>query len=424
MLPNITNQTPKINTSRLFNYVKIFTKLIPIIILILSITSISSTINSKASEEVLFNQELISNPQAFLNVVFKDDTHLDNIIENELNSIKNNQGYELDSKTFVINSLSGLSNIAGTQQKISIQGNYSTITLKQEYKNKLSEVITKLDDLINNNSKIENLTQEDRTKLDHQLSRMNPIELKAQRFWNWGDDKVLSIGIIGNTETLYDLKEILEDSGHVKNFTITETATIQKQIEDINVAVKGMSEEEKQNYVQKLYVETVTKELAKNGITGNIEDYMKKEMDNAPEYQKEVVETIIEGHKPTSFETQVSKVTNQLINGTQASANNGWCGFTFNKWWGGFSVGNCRQTWKDYNTLNLGFTVMKWVFTAACAISGGVTCGVIAGAFWLINYILGQTTQRGSDVANVCYSGKSKVTFSIWPISAGEPNCD
>jgi hypothetical protein len=39
-------------------------------------------------------------------------------------------------------------------------------------------------------------------------------------------------------------------------------------------------------------------------------------------------------------------------------------------------------------------------------------------------YILGQTTQRVSDVANVCYSGRSKVTFSIWPISAGEPNCE
>jgi hypothetical protein len=157
---------------------------------------------------------------------------------------------------------------------------------------------------------------------------MNPIELKAQRYWNWGDDKVLSIGIIGNTETLYDIKEILEDSGHVKNITITETATIQKQIEDINIAVKGMSEAEKQNYVQKLYTDTINHELAKQGFTGNIEDYMKQEMDKTPEYQKEPLELIVEDIETESVETSVSQISNQLINSTISEASD--CNNEFN----------------------------------------------------------------------------------------------
>jgi hypothetical protein len=300
-----------------FSFSKI---VISLSIIVLSLFTITSTVNSKASDEVQFNKELISNPQAFLNVVFKDNIHLDNIVENELHSIKNNQGYEIDNKTFVINSMSGLSNIAGTEQRISIQGNNSTNTLVDKYHDKLSEVITKLDDLKNNNSKIDNLSEEDRTKLDHQLSKMNPIELKAQRYWNWGDDKVLSMSIIGNTETLYDIKGILEDSGHTTNVTITETAVIQKQIEEINKAVEGMSDEEKQAYVQNLYSELITKELAKLGFIGNLEDYMKQEMDKAPEYVKEAVDNILQYHQTESVETNSNKIFTGLTNGTKANA--------------------------------------------------------------------------------------------------------
>jgi hypothetical protein len=386
--------------------------------------SINRAFNSRAEQEIQFNQELISNPQAFLSVVFKDDAYLDNIIQNELSSIKNNQGYELDHNTFVINSLSGLSNIARTEQRISIQGNYSTRTLKHEYKEKLSEVITKLDDLKNNNSTFESISSEDKSKLDHQLSKMDPIELKRQRYWNWGDDKVLTMGIIGNTETLYDIKEILEDSGHTKNVTITETAVIQKQIDDINIAVDGMSDEAKQAYVQKLFSETMTTELAKHGITDNIEEYMKKEMVNAPEYQMEAVEDIVQDHTSTSFETEVSKATNQLVDGTKSYANNGWCGMRGIKWWGGFSIAECKWGWDAYSYISWGLMFHNLAWATLCASTGGTLCAVIMGLLGAAVWIIKSYAGRGSDVANVCNSGRAKITFQLWPFSNGIPTCD
>jgi hypothetical protein len=82
-------------------------------ILLIAISTISGSINANARQQEIVNQELFNNPQAILNVTFKDNVYLDNIIDNELNTDKNWQGLKFDNSTFGITSLSGLSNIGG-----------------------------------------------------------------------------------------------------------------------------------------------------------------------------------------------------------------------------------------------------------------------------------------------------------------------
>jgi hypothetical protein len=184
-------------------------------ILIIAISTISGSINANARQQEILNQELFNNPQAILNVTFNDNVYLDNIIDNELNSDKNWQGLKFDNSTFGITSLSGLSNIGGVEEMVSINGQYSTRSIKKSYKNKLQELIVKIDDIKNNNQTNEN------EKVKSELSKMNSWEVKKQRFVNWSQSKIVGLSIIGNQDTLKILQEILQLSGHSKNLLLT-----------------------------------------------------------------------------------------------------------------------------------------------------------------------------------------------------------
>ncbi len=125
-------------------------------ILLIAISTITGSFKANARRQEQVNQELFNNPQSVLNIAFKDNVYLDNIIDNELNPDKNWQGLRFDSKTFGISSVSGLSNFGGQDEMVSISGQFNTDTLKNAYANKYKEMIVKLDDLKNNGAKLKN----------------------------------------------------------------------------------------------------------------------------------------------------------------------------------------------------------------------------------------------------------------------------
>ncbi len=252
---------------------------------------------------------------------------------------------------------------------------------------------------------------------------MNSIELKAQRYFNWEDDKINTISILGNTETLINIKEILVNSGHANQLILTEMETVKKQMDDINKQVVGMNEEEKSAYVTNLYTEKVKTELAKQGITGDINEYMKQEYQKAPEYQKEMIQNVLEEHEIESAETEVSKIGDQLLNGIKSKANNGWCGFRVNGFFGGFSISDCKDSWSLLNYIGTGATIFSLIINVTC-IANFANCTAIKVYWFLISYYLKTIAKSGKEVANVCGSGRSKIIISVWPIKAREPNCD
>jgi hypothetical protein len=212
-------------------------------VLLISITTISGSINANARQQEILNQELFNNPQAILNVTFKDNTYLDNIIDNELNSDKNWQGLKFDNN-YGITSLSGLSNIGGVDEMVTINGQYSNRSVKRAYKNKLQELIIKIDDIKNNKSfqgeAGAKATEGVSTNIDSELAKMNGWEVKRQRYYNWSQSKILNISLVGNSDTLNTIRSILMLSGHTKLIEFTIVTELQSKIKEVqeNIDIK------------------------------------------------------------------------------------------------------------------------------------------------------------------------------------------
>ena len=196
-------------------------------IFLIGISTLNTSLNVSARQSEITNQELFNNPQAILNVSFKENVYLDNIIDNELNPDKNWQGLKFDNNTFGISSLSGLSNIGGIDEMISINGQYSTRTIKRSYKDKLQELITKIDDIKNNNQSTSN------EEVKKEISKMNSWEVKKQRYFNYSQSKILNISLVGNTDTLTTIKTILDRSGHVKTIELIVSSEFKQKIEEV-----------------------------------------------------------------------------------------------------------------------------------------------------------------------------------------------
>jgi hypothetical protein len=241
---------PHENKKTRFDYFKsIFkTSILTLSILVIVISTISGSINANARQQEILNQELFYNPQAILNVTFKDNVYLDNIIDNELNSDKNWQGLTFDNSNFGITSLSGLSNIGGVEEMVSINGQYSTKTLKKSYKDKLQELIVKIDDIKNNKSFLgeagADTTERVNAAITTGLAKMNNWEVKKQRYYNWSQSKILNISLLGNSDALITLESILLKSGHTKSVEYTNMTDL---LSKLDVLKKDIDSELKLN---------------------------------------------------------------------------------------------------------------------------------------------------------------------------------
>ena len=100
-------------------------------IFLVGISSISIGFNANARQNEIKTLELFTNPHSILNVTFKENVYLDNIIDNELNPDKNLQGLKFDSNTFGITGISGISSIGGRDEVIAIDGQYSPKQIKK-----------------------------------------------------------------------------------------------------------------------------------------------------------------------------------------------------------------------------------------------------------------------------------------------------
>jgi hypothetical protein len=289
-------------------------------VLVIAISTISGSINANARQQEILNQELFNNPQAILNVTFKDNVYLDNIIDNELNSDKNWQGLKFDNSTFGITSLSGLSNIGGVEEMVSINGQYSTRSIKKSYKDKLQELIIKIDDLKNNKSFLgeagANATEGVNAAITTELAKMNNWEVKKQRYINWSQSKILSISLIGNTNTLDIIKEILVKSGHVKTIEILIVENLKKEADLLREKLKGQSEQEQQLTIKNI----IQTEFKESGGKGNFEQSIRAEFESSPEYIKNPIQDTLNQVETKSIETVTSRMINGLMYGTIAKA--------------------------------------------------------------------------------------------------------
>jgi hypothetical protein len=295
----------KPNRKRIANLAVLLKKaMLTLSITLLALSTITGSINAHARQQEQVNIELFNNPQAFLNVSFKDNVYLDNILDNELNSDKNWQGLKFDSNTFGITSLSGLSNIGGVEEMISINGQYNPRSTKKTYKNKLQELIVKIDDLKTNPTSINQITlsegegadrrervsketnTNDLTKeVSKELSKMNSWEVKKQRYFNFSQSKILNISIVGNTNTLDTIKAILDRSGHTKSLELTITSELQAKLEEVKKDID-------------------TKLVSNNLPT---QDKLKDQVENLSEEQKNKTLSIINSSTQELINTELSK---------------------------------------------------------------------------------------------------------------------
>jgi hypothetical protein len=298
-------------------------------VLVIAISTISGSINANARQQEILNQELFNNPQAILNVTFKDNVYLDNIIDNELNSDKNWQGLKFDNSTFGVTSLSGLSNIGGVEEMVSINGQYSTRSIKKSYKDKLQELIVKIDDIKNNNQPSENET------IKTELAKMNNWEVKKQRYVNWSQSKILSISLVGNSNTLDIIKEILDKSGHVK---ISNIINSKLTIEAINLVSEKINSEisiEKEtnkdpnliNEISDRNISKMTQEiLNQNGIYNSLEESISDNLVEIKKSNNPPIQNLLEETNTNSIETTTSKIGKSLVGGIDAKAWGYWDG--------------------------------------------------------------------------------------------------
>ncbi|MGL4757868.1 MAG: hypothetical protein ACRCXZ_00895 [Patescibacteria group bacterium] len=384
------------------NYVKV--GLISLSILAIGLSTITGVVNSSANE----NEKELTNPETMLNVSFKESVNLENIIDNELNPDKNWQGMKFNDD-FRITGLSGLSNFGGQKELVSINGQYSVRSAKRSYLNKYKDLIIKLDDIKNNGSKVENITDENQKILNTETSKMNGWELKRQRYWNWSSSEILNLSLIGSKNTLETIKEILNKSGHTNSIELTLTSVIQKEIEIIKSDLEGKNENEVNNYINDIQ----TKALKEQGI-----DDINKIGDSIPENIKNPIENVIEDTSTDSIETSISnfKLT------PAAKAYNGWCGTRYRVWWTGGSIADCKDVWGQFAMAGYVFTILGFL-KPFCYFSG-VWCGVLAVSIGIAGFLLSQMSGKANDVANVCKSGRSKVTFNLYPLKIASADCD
>lgn len=301
----------KINLSKLVKSTLLITS-----IFLIGVSTIAGSFNANARQQEIKNQELFNNPESILNVTFKDNVYLDNIIDNELNPDKNWQGLKFDSNTFGITSISGLSNIGGQDEMISINEQFNTRTIKKNYNDKLQELIVKIDDIKNNGSTIENLSDEGKKEVKEELDKMNGFDLKRQRYWNWSQSKILSISLVGNTNTLNSIKTILEKSGHAKELVLMNNKELKKESDKIQELLKNKSENDKIAIIKDL----LQSELEKIGKNEDLDKVAYKEYNALPEYIKNPIQFQLEESTTNSIESVTFKTLDNLVNGTKAKA--------------------------------------------------------------------------------------------------------
>lgn len=343
----------QINISKLVKNTLLITS-----IFLIGLSTTTSSINSNARQQEQFNQELFSNPQSILNISFKDNVYLDNIIDNELNPDKNWQGLTFDKTKFGITGLSGLSNIGGVEELVSINGQFNQRSIKREYNSKLKELITKIDDIKNNNQPTDNEI------VKKELSKMNGIEVKRQRYWDWSQAKILQLSLVGNNETLSTLKNILEKSGHIKSIVFNDINKIyydflninDKTIDDANKEILSKINEMKNNA----------------GIKDDIQDSINKEFENAPHYYKNPVSREILNEE--NIESYPKDIISSLMHGIAAKAEGKW-DRNLKTVWCGWSPCGMKLFLGSVHQNALAFTIG----------AGGTYLAAAKGATWVYN---------------------------------------
>lgn len=336
------------------NYIKIAKSILLMsCMFLIGISVIAGSYNANARQQEIQNQELFNNPEAILNVSFKDDIYLDNIIDNELNPDKNWQGITFDRNTFGITGLSGLSNIGGVEELVSINGQFRPKAIKKEYNTKLQELISKIDDIKNNNH------VNDNEIVKNELSKMSGWEVKKQRYLNWTQSKVLQLSIVGNYNTINTLKTILDKSGHVKQLDLSIIENLKKEVDELKLTLKDKSEEEKQTVINQL----VKTELAKKGLTGDINEIMKTEFEKIPEKIKNPIQNVLNDFESKSIETTSSQIFESMFTGSIAHAS--WCSrsHSINREWTGIKIkiNDCfAQQIGSFGDLG---TIFGWILT-------------------------------------------------------------
>jgi hypothetical protein len=214
---------------------------------------------------------------------------------------------------------------------ITVSGQYNQRNINKAFEDKTQELITKIDDIKNNGSIVENISIEDKETLDKELNKMNGFEVKKQRYWNWEDAKILSISLVGNTDTLSTIKTILERSGHTKGIILNETKTINQDIEDVanklgllidetkNTDNKNIEEEK-----SKIINDKINSMLKDNNINDNLNKSIEDSIGTIPDYQKNPIQNTLSKDSTKSLETTASNLISNLINGTNSKAAGIW----------------------------------------------------------------------------------------------------
>jgi hypothetical protein len=148
---------------------------------------------------------------------------------------------------------------------------------------------------------------------------MNNWEVKNQRIWNWNQSKILSVSLVGNSDTLDTIKTILDRSGHVMQLVYNKMSDIITQMQDLKNQTEGKSEFE----IEYIIEEISKKKMNEAGIIGDLQESINNEYNNAPEYFKNPINQIL------MDESQVNNNPNQniissLLNGVTAKAEGRW----------------------------------------------------------------------------------------------------
>lgn len=248
---------------KIVKYSAIFT-----VIFSISIFTIGNTINSSANDNI---NDTFINPEAVLNITFKDGVYLDNIIENELNPNKNWQGMKFDDD-FGITNLSGISNIGGIEEKISVLTQSKINNIKKIYKSKLRKTIQQVDSILESNENLENKDNIINNDLRSELNKMSRTEVKNQIQYNWSQSKILSIGIVGKTKTLKTIRNILEKSEHTYRMSYIEAEELNKIKNEFEKDTIELSEVDKESY----YLNKISKEINDKNENTNLEQSINK----------------------------------------------------------------------------------------------------------------------------------------------------
>ncbi len=344
-------------------------------ILIIGLSTLSGSFNANARQQEIKNQGIYNTPESILNVTFNDNVYLDNIIDNELNPEKNWQGLTFDSNTYGITSISGISNIGGMDEMVSINGKLSSKTVKKEYNNKLQELITRIDDIKNNGSKLDNpeLSDEDKSKVTKELSKMKGWEVKKQRYWNWSQSKIFSISVVGNTNTLATLKTILEKSGHCKNIDLITFNEIKKISDELINKLENKTDDEQQSIID----EMLNIEFSKVGIKSDIDNNIDEKLSAFEDNLIEPIQLLVEPSESESLETSLQKVFKSNLKGITANA--GGCEKVVNKTYNAWHSKTWRVNSCFVNEMGVWLAIGGLALGLAAVLGCSAVCGSLAG---------------------------------------------